>query len=602
MAAFTYLFGDGYFGYCFSIYTLYYVPACLFLSVFAMRLLKKAHGASPRMLTLVVSLVAGVISVGFLHPLLDGYLDISGVLIAALMLNTVLHWDGTELRWKQLLCLSVLGLLLVLTRRWYAYYIIGFYLSFFIMLIVRMITERKFLVKKLGILLLNIGTVAAVGVLLAFLVNRDIFLQFFGTDYTVSLQAYKNTNVWKNLWQLVSHTGLLWTAVCLAGLIVLLRRSGARLMAIQLIIITAVAVALFTRSQDLYRHHFYLVLPALFIFLCAFCDMGVTYMRKEEKPIIVAAVLALCGINFLYAFVPAFGYLAGLSAPFTTTVEKYPTVRADYDVIRKVTDDLKAETEHSSKLVYVVGEADRLSPELLKRIDLPERIDAVPAIVVNSIVDRRDGFPSQLFLAEYVLMPDSYQNSFSSIQQVSYQVYDMLLHDDALKPYYELQTVYHKGDSDILMFRRVRSADRQLVDLLSQRIREYYPDIPFVYEPNYFLALADFSETVQLDYNYYSNSFGITGASGRSPAVTWHDTAGFTQLKCTVRTESPGQSIVVKNQDEDLLRLTLSDSEPVEVDLSVTGSDFLEIYVESSAGSGEDAGSIFLTYSNDSLT
>ena len=162
-------------------------------------------------------------------------------------------------------------------------------------------------------------------------------------------------------------------------------------------------------------------------------------------------MLILFLVNFSFGFGRALERPAWACQPVTAARRAYPVENPYYNAVRQVVGDLGRKIQGTSGLVYVVGDDEGLSPELLKRSFLPEEVDAAPFVMVNNIVDLRDGFPSQLFLADYVLLSDPFKTSFPAAQQVSYQVYEMLRDDPGLEHCYQLDAAYEAVDRKYLL-------------------------------------------------------------------------------------------------------------------------------------------------------
>lgn len=581
----SYLFGTQYFGYVLSIFFAYLLPACLFLSLYAMRLVRKAREQSPSVVTLVACTVFGAVFPGMLWPIMNGYLDVCGVLIIALMLNVTLHWNGSVFSWKHIAALTALSVLLLLARRWYAYYIVGFYLGLAVDLIFSMIRRRRFSLVAVRNFVLNMGLIAAISSAFILIVNRSVFTAFFGVDYSSAYSMAKTVPWWENLWQIVQTWGFLWLIAVAAGMVILLRKRASRPLSIRLIVASAVAFALFSTVQNLDMHHFYLVTPFALVFSFAFVDATVRFMQREKAPVFSAALAVVGAVNFTVAFVPAAQGLYPVTYPFTTSVQLYPKVYEYYDTVREIADDLSEKVEGTSSLVYVVGSNETLSSELLKRIDLPRMTDSAPYVMYNHISDLRDGFPSHLFIADYILLNDPFIPTYETVQQVSYQVYDMLMNDPQASRYYERTETYREGTDSILVFRRVLPADTLLIDDLEDRLATYYPDDPYVWEPNYLIALFEYDRSSEMTYDYWAKNF-IFRHDGRRPTeMGWNDTAGFTTLQFQMQTRSTAMDLIVENQNSVLLNAELEENMWENFEIDITDSEYITVRVIPLGGS-----------------
>ena len=590
--------GQEFSGFCLSVFLVYYLPSCLFLAIFALRLTRLANGperAGPGLLDFIACFCLCALSVGFFWPVMNGYLDVAGVLLMALLLNQTLHWDGVDFKLKRNLALAALSLLLLLTRRWYAYYIVGFYASFGLYAVLAMALGGSFTLRRLGRVFLNLGLIAGFSALCLLLLNPQIFAAFLGTDYAVAYSAYKSRDLWQNILEMSRNAGLLWAAAAVAGALWLLKSRPARLAALRFLLAAAIAAALFSLVQDMGYHHQYLLLPTLLVLAGVFCTAAAQFALSRKIPGLGFVFLAACAVNFSFGYFPATQKPAYAAQPLTTVMRRYPRQDVNHGLIRRIVADLQVKTRGTSDLVYVVGDGQPLSPELLKRSFLPAQTDAAPFVLENNIVDLRDGFPSQLFLAEYVLLADPFRTSFGTTQQVSYQVYDLLLHDPDFSSYYRLDETWRGQGEDMLLFRKTRPTDAACVDLLKERLQALYPGQAALFEPDYFTALVRFAPGADYSYNYWEKAFMARKKSGRPFELHLGDTARFSSLSFAVSCWSRGLELVVSNEHGVIFRRPLEVAEKAPYSLQLADGQALTISIVE-AEPGTPIGASFALY------
>ncbi|GEM_PF-2401325 len=584
----SYVFGTQYAGFVFSIYFIYYMPACFFLTIYAMRLLRLAGGTVAGAMSFNLCLLAGAMLPGFLLPVLNGYPDVMGVLLVALMLNATFYWNGSILSRKHIFGLAAASLLLLVARRWYAYYIVGFYTALGVDLFLTMFASKRFSFRKAGNFVLNITSIAALCCLVVLLLNQNIFITFLGRDYATEYSAVKTVAWWSNLWQIAKGWGLLYLCASFGGLVFLCRKRTSRMICIRLVVCSATAFGLFSMVQNLDPHHYYLVTIPLFVFICTFINIAVQLFQKEKASVLLIT-FAVTGIaNFLLAFVPGLHTFSYLAQPFTSNVVRYPKVYKYFDTISHLLNDLKELTNGTSKSVYVVGANDYLSEELLKRINLPEETDSAPFVLRSNIMDQRDGFPSQLFMADYVLLNDPFIDSFDTVQQVNYQVYDMLMNDPEISSRYQLLTAYKEDNNNILLLEKVRPADPATVDNLKARLMEYYPNLPFVWQPDYTIALLEYDKTLAVDYQYWSNDFTFRHDGSKDIIFGWQDTEQFNSLQFVMASKTTPMELSVANQDGTIYQVNLDAAAWEGIDIDTAGSEYLIVRVTPLISGGND--------------
>lgn len=574
---FTELLGESFANFCRSIYFAYYVPTCLFLTIYATRLYARARDVKVSTVAFICCFLICLINVNMLWPIKNGYVDVAGLLLVAIMLNISLGWDGVAFKWKQMLGLATLGVLLVLTRRWYAYYVVGFFFAYGIRFLYYSLTEEQFSVAKLGRLLLNMLLIAIVAIGLVLIIDPDIFALFLQNDYADAYAAYKSMGILGNIWSFGKNFGLILVLISGLGVNLLFRSKQveAKSAAVQLVVATLTAVILFSFVQDLSYHHQYLYLPMMLTFVCVSGIYATQYMLVKRKPFLFIPLMLAVVLNVVFAYVPAVANIATFTQPVTTAIHHYPSAHPNYDVIETLVDDLTAKTEHTLNKIYVVGDNEALSAELLKRISLPEETVSLSALLQTKIVDTRDGFPSHFFLADYVVMLRDFQSGFDTIQHIGYQIHDLLLNDSTFAQYYHLDSTYPTNDNQILVFKKVKDSDTKLVNLLSKRLQTFYPDNPFVYQPNYFIALAEIKQATYFEYNFYAEMLNFRKNSDDIVELAFYDTSDFTTMSFDLSCWNDGLMLRIENQDGAIVEQALPTGERTPYHFDVSDSEFL---------------------------
>jgi hypothetical protein len=433
--------------------------------------------------------------------------------------------------------------------------------------------------------------IAGVSCLVMAAINPALFTLFLGGDYALAYSAYKNSDLWTNLWTVARNTGLLWVAAAGVGTYSLARRPATRWQCLRLVLAAFVAAALFCAVQDMGYHHHYLLLPTVIVLAGVFCLDVTGFALRKRAPVLVVLLLAACLFNFAAAFTPGLRRIAGGVEPFITSLRSYPKQNPDYSAVRQLVVDLADRIGTASRYVYVIGDGSSLSPEVLKRSRLPEVVDAAPFVLINNIVDLRDGFPSQLFLADYVLTSDTLRTEFATPQMVSVQAHDMLLHDPAAAAHYELDSTYATTEGNLLLYRKRRPVDAAFVDRLQERLKERYPARPFVYQPNYFIALFQADGGVKYSYNKWDdNAFTLTKPAGAPVIFRLHGTDTFATLSFALSAWTGGLELIVENQDGVIFRSPVKQAEKQAFTVNISGSERLTVgVIDANQGASVDA-------------
>lgn len=604
LALASYVFGLHYTGYCQSIFVLYYLPACFFIAVLAMRLVRRAGRTTGRSGALILCMCLCLLSVNAAWPLLNGYLDIIGVLLVMIMMNMTLDWDGTEFDWEKILGLALLSALTVLARRFFAFYVVGFFFSFGAALIIDMIVSQKYSLGRLGRLVGNLALIAAIASLTLALLNPALFQAFIGTDYAQAYSAFKFMTAAQNIGVHARQDGWLWFLISCLGAYLLFTIARVRLLCFRIIVAPVVAFFLFRRVQDMNNHHAYIIISVMTLFLCVFALLTMDFIRATKCAqvrglisVVMELLLVAYCFNFLLAFVPKFSDVADKIQPVTTTLRIYPKILASYDTIMEATAELKERIGDSPERVYVGTVSPLLSPEYIRRTEMPEKISAVDFVLDTKNVDLRDGFPSQAFLADYILFQYPYFEEFYTRQEIVYQLFDLVVNSPMGHEYYRLEKTFPMtGDNTVRLYRKIKETTPELVDDLKNRLREKYPDNPAMYTPSHFVAFAKLLSPPDVKCYVLLNEsqFYFTKRAGSDAAMRIGYTGDFSTLSFHLSSWVANLDVVIGNQDGEIYRQPAGDAQNREFSIDIFGSEYLDIVFTGADSENNAAGFIML--------
>ena len=604
LALASYVFGLHYTGYCQSIFVLYYLPACFFISVLAMRLARRAGKSTGRSGALTLCLCICLLSVGAAWPLLNGYVDIIGVLLIMIMMNMTLDWDGTRFDWKIILGLALLSVLTVLSRRYYAFFIAGFFFSFGAALLAGMIVSQRYSLRRLGSLVGIMTLIAGTASLVFALLNSALFQVFLGTDYANAYSAFKAMTTMQNIAVHARQAGWLWFLLSCLGAYLLFTIASVRLLCFRIIVAPVVAFILFRRVQDMNNHHAYIIISAMVLFLCVFallvadCILARKSARVKWLMSGVAGILlaAHC-LNFLLAYEPKLSNIADRTQPVTTVLRSYPKTLASFDTIMAVTADLRERVGDSPERVYVGTVSPLLSPDYILRSEMPAKISAVDFVLATKNVDLRDGFPSQAFMADYILFQYPFYEEFHNRQEIVYQLFDLVVNSPLGREYYRLEKTFPlAGESTVRLYRKIKETTPELVGDMENRLREKYPGNPAVYTPSHFLAFAKLLSPPDIRFDALINDthFYFDKRAGSDVAMRIGYTSDYSTLSFRVHSWMGNLVLVINDQDWEIYRRSFGEVQNREFSIDISESEYLDIVFTGADAENEASGFFML--------
>ncbi len=350
-------------------------------------------------------------------PVVFGSVDVGGFLIILIVLLLYFRADLVDQTWGSLVSMALLLCLLVLYRRWYAYWVVGFFGALAVCEGVRCATDRErrthFLIIAKNILILG-----AVSFLSFFLIATPIALKMLTTNYGDIYSAYRSSHPFlHNLGELYEHFGLL--TILLAGLGVVLSAMNEKRRAVTyfLCVQFAITFVLFTRTQDFVLssrgqyvgvQHFYSALATLALFLAfSVQDLFLWVRSRAGKVALLLVFLAASLANFSVTFLPrADGLLKAVDFTLPSARE-YPMVRTDLGQIQALLDTLSDIAKDPMSTIYILASSFSLNTSIAQEgcflLQRPHR-ELSRTIASTNDVDKRDGFPVQFLVARYVVL------------------------------------------------------------------------------------------------------------------------------------------------------------------------------------------------------
>ena len=333
----------------------------------------------------------------FLWPATHGMPDAFGLTFAAVIALLCADYRFETLPWPRLLAIFAATFALILTRRWYMFWILAFYAVYVLAVLVGAV-RRKTLGSTLKHMLL-FGVPSAVIIVGALL---PTFKTILTTDYADIYGAYYGGGFGNNCLGQLRTQGLIWLVLCAAGLVWLLYCRSTRAQTIVAAAASLGAMVLFTRTQSLGDHQSMILAPFYLLMLFGLCAKLTQQKAKPWQRNAAAGVLAV----FL---VVNFGNALRLPGKNVQTLALSSesldlTRRTDLAQMRAVTDFV---LEHCTEdqTVYINMDSNGYSGTTFAYSD-PAHPQLQTMILWESSVPSTHGFPTGIWTSEYVMVTD----------------------------------------------------------------------------------------------------------------------------------------------------------------------------------------------------
>lgn len=402
----------------------------------------------------------------FLWPATHGMPDAFGLTFAAVIALLCADYRFKTLPWPRLLAIFAATFALILTRRWYMFWILAFYAVYVLAVLVGAV-RRKTLGSTLKHMLL-FGVPSAVIIVGALL---PTFKTILTTDYADIYGAYYGGGFGNNCLGQLRTQGLIWLVLCAAGLVWLLYCRSTRAQAIVAAAASLGAMVLFTRTQSLGDHQSLILAPFYLLMLFGLCAK---LTQQKAKPWLRNAAAGVLAVFLVVNFGNAL-HLPGKNVQtLALSSESLDlTRRTDLAQMRAVTDFV---LEHCTEdqTVYINMDSNGYSGTTFAYSD-PAHPQLQTMILWESSVPSTHGFPTGIWTSEYVMVTDRVDEG-----GIVGPINAALRTQSPAAVHYEYVTEFPLDGITLYCYRRTARPDAEEADYFKQVFAEYdarWPEI-----------------------------------------------------------------------------------------------------------------------------
>ena len=402
----------------------------------------------------------------FLWPATHGMPDAFGLTFAAVIALLCADYRFETLPWPRLLAIFAATFALILTRRWYMFWILAFYAVYVLAVLVGAV-RRKMLGSTLKHMLL-FGVPSAVIIVGALL---PTFKTILTTDYADIYGAYYGGGFGNNCLGQLRTQGLIWLVLCAAGLVWLLYCRSTRAQAIVAAAASLVAMVLFTRTQSLGDHQSLILAPFYLLMLFGLCAK---LTQQKAKPWLRNAAAGVLAVFLVVNFGNALRLPGKNVQTLALSSESLDlTRRTDLAQMRAVTDFV---LEHCTEdqTVYINMDSNGYSGTTFAYSD-PAHPQLQTMILWESSVPSTHGFPTGIWTSEYVMVTDRVDEG-----GIVGPINAALRTQSPAAVHYEYVTEFPLDGITLYCYRRTARPDAEEADYFKQVFAEYdarWPEI-----------------------------------------------------------------------------------------------------------------------------
>lgn len=402
----------------------------------------------------------------FLWPATHGMPDAFGLTFAAVIALLCADYRFETLPWPRLLAIFAATFALILTRRWYMFWILAFYAVYVLAVLVGAVRRKTLGSTLKHMLLFGVpSAVIIVGTLL------PTFKTILTTDYADIYGAYYGGGFGNNCLGQLRTQGLIWLVLCAAGLVWLLYCRSTRAQAIVAAAASLGAMVLFTRTQSLGDHQSLILAPFYLLMLFGLCAK---LTQQKAKPWLRNAAAGVLAVFLVVNFGNALRLPGKNVQTLALSSESLDlTRRTDLAQMRAVTDFV---LEHCTEdqTVYINMDSNGYSGTTFAYSD-PAHPQLQTMILWESSVPSTHGFPTGIWTSEYVMVTDRVDEG-----GIVGPINAALRTQSPAAVHYEYVTEFPLDGITLYCYRRTARPDAEEADYFKRVFAEYdarWPEI-----------------------------------------------------------------------------------------------------------------------------
>lgn len=383
-----------------------------------------------------------------LFPMTHGMPDPFGLAFAALILLLMADYRFEDPPWARLLCLFVATYCLILTRRWYMYFVFAYYLFW---------CAAVLFSRPLGKWLRTIRNMAIFGGVSAVLILLPLFPTFrqaLTYDYADRYGAFYGGGVVENLVVQKGYLGYILLTALAVGAVACLTHKGARVWLPVLAGAWAVSFWMFVSVQTFGIHQTLLLEPAYLVLV--FVALAAACLLKRKWAAQAAA--GVCGVLIAAQFL--------LAAPGNTVSGFFGNTQLDLSHRQDMAQidemvDYILEVYQPGDKVYINATGDYCA-QVFSASRMPNDLEWL--IQYETSVPSTHGMPVIILDCSWLYVPDT-----MNFAELNNRINAAMGEENALSAHFEAQRTFEFPDGPTFTaYKRVQPADSaELAFLLS---------------------------------------------------------------------------------------------------------------------------------------
>lgn len=409
---------------------------------------------------------------------LKGMPDVFGLVFVSIILICSYKYDFSGIELKRLVVLGLSLICLMLVRRWYAFWIVGYFTSVLFCCFVKYTYSRNFILLRKSIInIILFGTILFGIVIILFF---PMVFKVATANYAKYYKGYMHGGFSSELGYQIRRLGIITLLLILFGIIHGIYNKSTRLFTLFSIINFLIPLFLFTRIQNMGDHQSLILVPSYI----SLSFIGMTSIYNSSKKyryiltLLIAASLLLNFSNSMKFINLEFNH----SLPLFSSMDIKPEIRKDLNDIKQIVDYIDNICDKDNKL-YIVSGSGEYNVDIFRNFRMPD-LSFADKIYTETSVDLTHGFPIHLFNTEYVLISDPLQYGMAVENSRVIQIIgDSIMHEKIINSHYSLIKDFKVGeDLKYHLYKLNTPLGDDAAEYYLKEFNKYYSNYPELFE------------------------------------------------------------------------------------------------------------------------
>lgn len=328
---------------------------------------------------------------------ISGQPDIIGMIFIGFIILLTIDYDFSYVDWKRWLFILGSTFCLIITRRWYMFFALGYFISYAIVLLARVLLNKdKNKIKRTIFNGLKFALVVGGGLII---LSSPIIIKTLRNNYQNSYTAWNIGGLSAEFIQQFQRIGLIYLVIMIIGAIYGIINKKLRYYTITLIGTWIIAIVAFTRIQNMGPHQMLILVPT-YILLFALGLVAIIDL-KNKKSITIGSSITISFVIILNFYGGITNNLYLHNNLFFSNMVVDSGRREDYEVIGEMVKFVKDNCNEENK-IYLNAATGDYSSHMITNYDLPEDRYIYNYVPYSFAIDSTNGFPQDILGCKYI--------------------------------------------------------------------------------------------------------------------------------------------------------------------------------------------------------